>query len=386
MRILDSIRMASRLLIFTLGLALFAGCAAMEADLIDGENDSFLGGTGKADANGIEEGSHEARGVLRVANEASVEVLDNSPRQGGVGLDRRAAENIVAYRLGDDGIGGTSDDEQFDTLAELDAVPYVGPVAFDKLLAYADVNGYTADEDPVVTSDPFDPNSCTGTPMTREEALAFFQPGATQAVIGEYVIQRRSRSCNSVTRCGSWGEPTTHLGYYLHSGGTISTISRDVEMRGDVVLEVDRGDIVLRLKHRSHDRVGSRCSAVGSDIQGCSSYVYISGYQWGGGGGENPTYTSVNTADPNDDRLELSGLLTTSCLRLTDKARSASVEEEYVLLSRLTAGAPPPPMECPSSDQTLMECGSQAPGATTCCQRGMRTCPQSGCDCWSSCS
>ena len=147
MRILDSIRGVSQPLVFTIGLASLAGCAAVDPDLVDGEHDSFITG-GKEDSNGIEDGSPEAQGVLRVANETSLDVLDNSTRQGGVGLDRRAAENIVAYRLGDDGLTGTSDDERFDTIAELDAVPYVGPVVFAKLLAYADANGYTGEEDP----------------------------------------------------------------------------------------------------------------------------------------------------------------------------------------------------------------------------------------------
>lgn len=380
MKILDSIRTARRPLIFTLGLASFTGCAAVDPDLVDGEHDAFVS-EGKADSNGIEDGSPEARGVLRVANEASLEVLDNSTRQGGVGLDRRAAENIVAYRVGDDGIAGTSDDERFDTLAELDAVPYVGPVAFRKLLAYADANGYTADdeeEDPIVTNDPFDPNSCTGAPMTREEALAFFAPGTTKAVIGEYVIQKRSRPCNSVTGCGTWREPITRIGHSLGS------ISADMEMRGRVVLEVQGDEIVLKLEDVTlPERVGSQCSIVRGDTHECSRYSYVMGYQWLNG--PSPTVTSISTA--GSGRLELSGLLTTSCLRLTHSARSTSVEEQYVVLSQLTSGAPPPPMDCPSSDQTLMQCGSRAaPGATTCCRRGTTTCPQSGCDCWSSCS
>ncbi|MCX5743463.1 MAG: hypothetical protein NT062_13300 [Proteobacteria bacterium] len=69
--------------------------------------------------------------VLDVVNTAATSVLDDD-----VPLDRRAAENIVAHRDGADGIHGTADDDPFDDLAELDAIPYVGPVALASLLAF----------------------------------------------------------------------------------------------------------------------------------------------------------------------------------------------------------------------------------------------------------
>ena len=56
--------------------------------------------------------------ILRVANTATLEQLDDE-----VPLDARAARNIVAAR-------------PFSTLDELDAVPYVGPTALDRMLAW----------------------------------------------------------------------------------------------------------------------------------------------------------------------------------------------------------------------------------------------------------
>ena len=50
-----------------------------------------------------------------------------------VALDRRAARNIVAHRNGADGEFGTSDDDPFDSIEELDRVPYVGRSALQKL-------------------------------------------------------------------------------------------------------------------------------------------------------------------------------------------------------------------------------------------------------------
>src|SRR6186713_706554 len=99
-----------------IGLAVaVAGCGG-DLDIEDGANEGF---GGKADG-GIEEGSAEARGVLALVNDLDVDVgeLDE-----GAGLSKRAATNIVAAR-------------PFETLAELDAVAYVGPKTLEALLEY----------------------------------------------------------------------------------------------------------------------------------------------------------------------------------------------------------------------------------------------------------
>jgi hypothetical protein len=84
---------------------------------------------GKADAwDSPAEGSCDAQGLLRVANEASFEELDIDAR-----LNRRAAENIVEAREAD----------AFDTLTDVDDVPYVGVSALQALLDYARARGLT---------------------------------------------------------------------------------------------------------------------------------------------------------------------------------------------------------------------------------------------------
>jgi DNA uptake protein ComE-like DNA-binding protein len=72
-------------------------------------------------------------GVLAFLNgpEATFEVLDDD-----VGLDVRAARGIVRHVRGRDTLLGTRDDNPFDTIEELDAVPYVGQVAFDRIDAW----------------------------------------------------------------------------------------------------------------------------------------------------------------------------------------------------------------------------------------------------------
>ncbi|HUH02724.1 MAG TPA: hypothetical protein VML75_12080 [Kofleriaceae bacterium] len=74
----------------------------------------------------------ERHALLALANTASLTALDID-----AALDRRAAENIIAHRVGPDQQPGTSDDDPFDDLDELDAVKYVGASTIDKLLVYA---------------------------------------------------------------------------------------------------------------------------------------------------------------------------------------------------------------------------------------------------------
>lgn len=121
----------------TLALAvatvLAPACATTDADIEDGANDSFLG---KSDS--IAEGSDEATAVLRLVNDPAVDVAELDVD---AGLSSRVAKNIITARDGADAVPGTADDNRYDTLAELDAVPYVGPATLAQLLAYAKAQG-----------------------------------------------------------------------------------------------------------------------------------------------------------------------------------------------------------------------------------------------------
>jgi len=136
--------MKSRLwiLAFVLVPVLWA-CGGDADDAIDedGEFDSFLDG-GKVDTAGITEGSQTAIGVLKVANETSKAIL---AAKSGVNLGSKTAGSIVKARAGKDGKEGTSDDVKFTTLVQLDAVSYVGPAAFAKMVTYAQTMGFIAD-------------------------------------------------------------------------------------------------------------------------------------------------------------------------------------------------------------------------------------------------
>lgn len=88
------------------------------------------------------EGSPEALGILAMLNEGSttLALLDDD-----VGLDRRAASNLIDRRDGPDGRFNTLDDWPFYAIREVDEVAFVGDSAFAKLIAYAVAEGFVRD-------------------------------------------------------------------------------------------------------------------------------------------------------------------------------------------------------------------------------------------------
>jgi len=122
-----------------LSTVLVFGPACLSPDLAeDGENDAFP--NGKADG-GIDEGSPEALGVLALVNDPS---MTTAALKSTAHITTRAAGNITGHRDGADGTPGTTDDDTFDTLAELDAIPYVGPATLQALLDAARDRGLVA--------------------------------------------------------------------------------------------------------------------------------------------------------------------------------------------------------------------------------------------------
>ncbi len=118
-----------------LSFVLLASCGVDPGEPIDERDAEFS----LAKDDGSPFSPAERAGALALVNTAATSVLDED-----VPLDVRAAEGIVAHRDGSDGLHGTADDNAFDDLAELDAIPYVGPKALERLVAYADALGLIA--------------------------------------------------------------------------------------------------------------------------------------------------------------------------------------------------------------------------------------------------
>jgi len=110
------------------------GCATDDLEVEDPAGASF---GGKADG-ALSDGTADARGVLALVNDRAVGVEE---LDGPAGLSLRVARLIVEHRDGADRAPGTADDDAFADLAELDAVPYVGPATLRALLAYAQATG-----------------------------------------------------------------------------------------------------------------------------------------------------------------------------------------------------------------------------------------------------
>jgi hypothetical protein len=200
------------------------GCAISADSDEDGEDDAF-GVSGKDDSGAIAEGSPEAIGVLRVANELTLAMLRTD-----VKLTSTAAKNIDAFRNGADKTAGTGDDKRFATLAELDHVKYVGPVALDRLLTYAESHDFVPAND-----DPFDPASCQGPAITQAQAtslLAGHYGYGAKNFVGGYEVLQRTRTCanpSDDSTCGAWSVPQRatprSAGGSHYYGGEVGTAS-----------------------------------------------------------------------------------------------------------------------------------------------------------------
>jgi hypothetical protein len=124
-------------------LALSTACAELdEPGELDGD-----------DAAALPLSSLEEAGLLAFANHQTTDVtrLDVD-----CALRSDAARNIIAHRDGADGVAGTGDDDRFDSVAELDAVPRVGPVTLRLLADCAAGHGFVG-ADFVVTAEEVGP-------------------------------------------------------------------------------------------------------------------------------------------------------------------------------------------------------------------------------------
>ena len=131
-----------------LAALVFVGCSAEPAAPGTGEDsgpppdaqDAPIGAPGKADS---PFSACEVDGALLFASDPAVDVAALRA----VGVHSTSAKHIVAAKSGVDGVLGTEDDVSFRTLAELDAVYWVGPAALSRLTSAvaehcADVGAY----------------------------------------------------------------------------------------------------------------------------------------------------------------------------------------------------------------------------------------------------
>lgn len=180
---------------------------------VDGINESFL--SGKDDGWGLEPGSELETQLLCEANTLSFEELDES---WGVSLDVRAAEGIVARR-------------PFSSLVELDAVPWVGPRAFGKLITYAERAGCAG---AVIAwpEDPFDPTFCTGDASLEDIARSVpvdQRSPYPETHRAEYRVVLRARECPASMGCREWSDDVRVPDFFYPAEG-LETLSGDLRI------------------------------------------------------------------------------------------------------------------------------------------------------------
>jgi hypothetical protein len=246
---------------------------------------------GKSDAFGISEGSPDALGVLDLVNEADRDMFRLK-----VGLAENAYTQILKHKAGPDGVNGNADDVAFATLTELDAVPFVGLQAFEKLIAYARAHGYVH----VTAGDPFDPASCTGPALTI---------GEIDERLGDlalYQFKMRERKCTSTNgqkTCEAWHDKA------------ISSLSWPTAASGTMHLgKNDGGDRYLWLFAQRRCAPGSHTSWSGSSCTGLGGELNCSAYR----GCDGNYFQVYGSSTPFDEPyIKLAGNLTARCARLT---------------------------------------------------------------------
>lgn len=95
--------------------------------------------------------SSETQAILRLVNDTSLRAEDFKRE---ARLTTPASNALVEHRDGPDATPGTDDDDPFDTLGELDAVPGIGPAAIRNLLEWAKRRGLLGGQEVVFSPQP----------------------------------------------------------------------------------------------------------------------------------------------------------------------------------------------------------------------------------------
>lgn len=115
--------------------------------------------------------------------------------------------------------------------------------------------GETGDESSsgggIVNDDPFDPESCDGTPLGLDEATAALA-GMDRQVLANATIQVRQRSCPGGA-CGDWGDADDWVITYLTWSGGVTTAYKDFQADMQLVVFDDQGTTRLSLQHVTFD-------------------------------------------------------------------------------------------------------------------------------------
>jgi len=129
------------------------------------------------------------------------------------GIHTQASKNIVKIRNGQDSRPGTDDDQLFETLADLDAVPYVGPVAMEQLAGHG--------------ASMCDGSSSSNEDCAEEATVSFVNNSSTTAdLLKENGVHTRAANNIIATRDGSDGLAGTADDHLFNNIGEIDDVSQ----------------------------------------------------------------------------------------------------------------------------------------------------------------
>ncbi len=155
------------------------------------------------------DGTPEAYGMLRVANELSFEQLDDD-----VPLNRRSATSIVAYRAGDDELLGTADDQFIPSVAVLDSLYWLGPANLWRLVNYATLEGYVPAVLPPLSCEPELDDAI-------DQCLRFVEDAATPVQGGQGSFGWAPFADDLRSSCLEASDPTYPSAAYFSDAGVV---------------------------------------------------------------------------------------------------------------------------------------------------------------------
>jgi hypothetical protein len=107
-----------------------------------------------------------------------------------------------------------------------------------------------ADTSDAGVTDPFDPQSCSGTAWTAADALARLG-GSPSELLDTQTVMERHRTCDS-SGCGPWSTPAVNEISYLTWSGGVSTHYKTLQTDTSLVLFDDAGTPKLSVRHDTH--------------------------------------------------------------------------------------------------------------------------------------
>jgi len=163
------------------------------------------------------EGTPEGVGLIEFLNAESTtyEVLDHE-----VPLDRRAAGNLIAHRDGGDRQWGTSDDDIYSDVDEVDRVRFVGPKTLDRLVYFASKDGWVPGADDIL-------GVYDGVSFTVNQAEAtLYVANTLDADALDFDLQLDARAVESIVEARPI-DTVDHLSRLYYVGGSALQTLRD---------------------------------------------------------------------------------------------------------------------------------------------------------------